>query len=55
MKGTVKWCDSSADGVMGRVIGRNREDMVWYGSCADGVTGCGQLEEGYRQRVLFLG
>ena len=37
MKGNVKWCGSSADGVMGRVIGRNHADK-WYGSCGDGVT-----------------
>ena len=54
MKDTVKWCGSSADGVMGRVIGMDHANK-WCGSCGNGVTGCGQIEEGYRQRVCFLG
>ena len=54
MKGAVKWYGSSADVVMGRAIGRIRTDK-WCGSCGDGVTRCGQIEDGCQQRVLFLG
>ena len=66
MKGTDKGCGGSWDGVIGMkctgegcgscgdgVIGMKGSSKS-CGSCGDGV-GCRQVDEGYRQKVWFLG
>ena len=53
IQGTVKWCGSFVDVVMGRVIGM-KGTSKGCGSSADEVIGYGQRDKGYWQMVWFF-